>query len=169
LEKLSDFIVVFGLCRRMGLPVFRTRYKPKLFRLPGGSEIPQTIISRYNKIALFVNNQQGPRADFANDIHGPYFGLHQFPLLRLAMLTVIGAKGKAGRCTKLFEASGNQRVMEKFGDRQHLILRIAITACQNYERGAIAMKKPAVQKDVIRASNLNALRMQAGIGGERPL
>ena len=45
-------------------------YQPKLLRLAGGGEIPQTVVHGHDCIARFVNDQQRSRADLADDLHG---------------------------------------------------------------------------------------------------
>jgi hypothetical protein len=46
-----------------------SRQQPKLFRLAGSGEIPQTVVSGHNGIAPLVNDQQWPWADLADDLH----------------------------------------------------------------------------------------------------
>src|SRR5882724_2798585 len=113
LEKLRDSTFVFGLCNRMSCTVLRSRHEPKLFRLPGSSKVPQAIVCRYYGIARFVNNEQWPRADFANHIY-------RSDLVYINVSSEVGdadSDGRKGKCwemNELFETGGDhaRRVAE---------------------------------------------------------
>src|SRR6185312_5935984 len=69
-EKRRYAPLVFRFCHRMRFTVFGAGYQPQLFRLAGVGEVLFAVLDRHCKVVQSVDDEDRPRADARDDIHG---------------------------------------------------------------------------------------------------